>query len=240
MKRLSLLIPIAALVLVLFAVGCGDGLTGQAGGETSDSASFAGETEGVFKSATGSIDDEVAPLSEETGSDLARFLSHPDPKSCPGCNLAGADLSNRSLNSANLRGANLAGAGSATTEVLSRWRDTLARAGKETELGGDLILNFSIHLADTEKQAMDEVRSAFEENMKMFAPLGFVRGLSDEQMSALGDPARARAAGLPSIEGAVEAGNWLCGLRHEKKFLCWFFYAPLLLQLLLLWCSVQV
>jgi len=104
-----------------------------------------------------------------------------------------------------------AGAGGATTEVLSRWRDTLARAGKETELGGDLILNFSIHLADTEKQAMDEVRSAFEENMKMFAPLGFVRGLSDEQMSALGDPARARAAGLPSIEGAVEAGNWLCG-----------------------------
>ena len=104
-----------------------------------------------------------------------------------------------------------AGAGGATTEVLTRWRDTLARAGKETELGGDLIINFSIHLADTEKKAMDEVRSAFEENMKMFAPLGFVRGLSDEQMSALGDPARARGAGLPSVEGAVEAGNWLCG-----------------------------
>ncbi len=104
-----------------------------------------------------------------------------------------------------------AGAGGATTEVLTRWRDTLARAGRETELGGDLIINFSMHLADTEKKAMEEVRSAFEENMKMFAPLGFVRGLSDEQMSALGDPARARGAGLPSVEGAVEAGNWLCG-----------------------------
>ncbi len=104
-----------------------------------------------------------------------------------------------------------AGAGGATDEVLTRWRDTLARAGRETELGGDLIINFSMHLADTEKKAMEEVRSAFEENMKMFAPLGFVRGLSDEQMSALGDPARARGAGLPSVEGAVEAGNWLCG-----------------------------
>ena len=33
-----------------------------------------------------------------------------------------------------------AGAGGATTEVLTRWRDTLARAGRETELGGDLII----------------------------------------------------------------------------------------------------
>jgi len=99
-----------------------------------------------------------------------------------------------------------AGASGGPTELMSRWRDTLAKAGKETELGGDLILNFAIHLADTEKQAMDQVRSAFEENMKMFAPLGFVRGLSDEQMSALGDPARARAAGLPSLKERLRPG----------------------------------
>ena len=90
-----------------------------------------------------------------------------------------------------------AATGGAATEVVTRWRDTLARAGKETQLGGDLIVSYSIHIADTEKQAIDEVRSIFEENMKMFAPLGFVRGLSDEQMSALADPARARAAELP-------------------------------------------
>ena len=45
----------------------------------------------------------------------------------------------------------------------------------------------------------------------MFAPLGFVRGLSDEQISALGDPARAPFAGLPTLEQAVESGSWLCG-----------------------------
>ena len=104
-----------------------------------------------------------------------------------------------------------AAAGGATMEVVRRWRETLAQNGKETELGGDLIIGFSIHLADTEEKGMNEARSFFEENMKMFAPLGFFHGLSDEQMVALGDPSRARAAGLPTIEDGVRAGSWLCG-----------------------------
>lgn len=104
-----------------------------------------------------------------------------------------------------------AAAGGATMEVVRRWRETLANAGKETELGGDLIIGFSIHLADTEEKGMNEARLFFEENMKMFAPLGFFHGLSDEQMVALGDPSRARSAGLPTIEDGVRAGSWLCG-----------------------------
>ena len=104
-----------------------------------------------------------------------------------------------------------AAAGGATLEVVRRWRETLAQAGKETELGGDLIIGFSIHLADTEEKGMNEARLFFEENMKMFAPLGFFHGLSDEQLIALGDPSRARLAGLPTIEDGVRAGSWLCG-----------------------------
>ena len=104
-----------------------------------------------------------------------------------------------------------AAAGGATREVVRRWQETLANAGKETELGGDLIIGFSIHLADTEERAMNEARLYFEENMKMFAPLGFFHGLSDEQLVALGDPSRARFAGLPTIEDGVRAGSWLCG-----------------------------
>ena len=104
-----------------------------------------------------------------------------------------------------------AAAGGATMEVVRRWRETLANAGKETELGGDLIIGFSIHLADTEEKAMNEARLFFEENMKMFAPLGFFHGLSDDQIVALGDPSRARFAGLPTIEDGVRAGSWLCG-----------------------------
>ncbi len=45
----------------------------------------------------------------------------------------------------------------------------------------------------------------------MFAPLGFVRGLSDQQITALGRRSEARSAGLPTIEDAVKSGAWLCG-----------------------------
>jgi alkanesulfonate monooxygenase SsuD/methylene tetrahydromethanopterin reductase-like flavin-dependent oxidoreductase (luciferase family) len=104
-----------------------------------------------------------------------------------------------------------AASGGANERVVIAWRDTLARAGRETELGSDLIISYSVHLADTEQQAINEVRKYFEENMKMFGPLGFVRGLTAEQIVALGNPARARFAGLPTIEEAVKAGAWLCG-----------------------------
>jgi alkanesulfonate monooxygenase SsuD/methylene tetrahydromethanopterin reductase-like flavin-dependent oxidoreductase (luciferase family) len=105
-----------------------------------------------------------------------------------------------------------AAAGGANERVVMAWRDTLARLGRETALGGDLIISYSVHLAATEQQAIAEVRQYFEENMKMFGPLGFVRGLTEDQLVALGDPARARHAGLlPTIEEAVQAGSWLCG-----------------------------
>ena len=101
--------------------------------------------------------------------------------------------------------------GGAADQVVQAWQKTLADRGKETELGGDLIMGVSFHIAETEKKAIEQARTYFEENMKMFAPLGFVRGLTDEQLSALGDPARAPFAGLPTIEQAVESGSWLCG-----------------------------
>ena len=101
--------------------------------------------------------------------------------------------------------------GGAQDKVIHAWQDTLAAHGRETELGGDLTFGLSFHIADTEQKAIDEARIFFEENMKMFAPLGFVRGLSDEQLDALGDPKRAPNAGLPTIVQAVESGSWLCG-----------------------------
>ena len=104
-----------------------------------------------------------------------------------------------------------AAAGGASDQAVSAWRDALARAGREAELGEDLVIGFSMHIADTEEKAMKEARPFFEEHMKMFAPLGFVRGLTDDQIAATADPARARSAGLPTIEDAVQGGSWLCG-----------------------------
>ena len=104
-----------------------------------------------------------------------------------------------------------AAAGGATEGVMRQWRETLATAGRETELGEDLAIGYTIHIAETEEKAIREARVFFEENMKMFAPLGFVRGLSEDQIRAMEDPRRARGAGLPTLEDGVKAGSWLCG-----------------------------
>lgn len=49
----------------------------------------------------------------------------------------------------------------------------------------------------------------------MFAPLGFVRGLSDDQIEALGDPDRVYTANLPTLEQGVEGGSWLIGTPEQ-------------------------
>ena len=45
----------------------------------------------------------------------------------------------------------------------------------------------------------------------MFGPLRLVRALSDEQIDAMSDPARAPTFDLPRIEDAVSAGGFLAG-----------------------------
>jgi alkanesulfonate monooxygenase SsuD/methylene tetrahydromethanopterin reductase-like flavin-dependent oxidoreductase (luciferase family) len=104
-----------------------------------------------------------------------------------------------------------AAAGGATDKVMQAYRDAHARVGRELELGGNLIIGYTIHIAETEAKAIEQARPYFEENMKMFGPLGFVRGLDDEKLAALADPKRARSAGLPTLEQAVAAGSWLVG-----------------------------
>ena len=104
-----------------------------------------------------------------------------------------------------------AASGGPNEKAIIAWRDAQARFGRETELGGNLIIGLSFYIADTEKKAMNEAKSIFEEYTKMFAPLGFVRGLTDQQIEAIADPKKAPFAGLPTIEDAVRAGAWLCG-----------------------------
>ncbi len=104
-----------------------------------------------------------------------------------------------------------AAVGGAAEQVIHAWQQVQANHGRDMELGGDLIIGFSFHIADTEEKAIEEARGYFEEHMKMFAPLGFVRGLTDDQITATADPQRARTAGLPTLQDAVAAGSWLCG-----------------------------
>jgi alkanesulfonate monooxygenase SsuD/methylene tetrahydromethanopterin reductase-like flavin-dependent oxidoreductase (luciferase family) len=104
-----------------------------------------------------------------------------------------------------------AAGGGAASKTVTAWREALARHGRETELGTDLVVGLMFHIADSEEQAIREATPFFEEWMKMFAPLGFVPGLSDEQIRALADPAVARRTPLPTLEEAVRSGAWIVG-----------------------------
>jgi alkanesulfonate monooxygenase SsuD/methylene tetrahydromethanopterin reductase-like flavin-dependent oxidoreductase (luciferase family) len=101
--------------------------------------------------------------------------------------------------------------GGASDATVRAWRDALARQGRQTELGTDLIIGFNFYLAPTVEQGIAEATPIFEENMKMFAPLGFVRGLTDEQIRATADPVLARETALPTLRDAVRDGGWLIG-----------------------------
>ena len=106
-----------------------------------------------------------------------------------------------------------AAAGGASDDVVKRWQEALARHGKETELGGDLIIGYTIHMADTQQKAIEESRPYLEERIKMFGPLGFVPGLGQEQIDALNSQDRTRTSigGYPNVEDGVRSGGWFCG-----------------------------
>src|SRR5262249_1111762 len=93
------------------------------------------------------------------------------------------------------------------------FREARAPPRPRTHPGGDLCLRlrFSFYIADSVEQGIKEATPFFEENIKMFAPLGFVPGLTPEQIDAVADPKRARQAGLPTLRNAIKAGTWLIG-----------------------------
>jgi alkanesulfonate monooxygenase SsuD/methylene tetrahydromethanopterin reductase-like flavin-dependent oxidoreductase (luciferase family) len=101
------------------------------------------------------------------------------------------------------------GGGAASTllagSVVQAWRDTLSRHGRETELGADLVIGLTCYIADSEEAAYEASCPLLEEYQKMFAPLGFVRPITEEQIELVADPATARQAGLqnPREQGWV-------------------------------------
>ena len=106
--------------------------------------------------------------------------------------------------------------GGPSDEVIKRWTETLSNHGHtDVQLGSRLVIGLPTFIADSEKEAIDQARKYLEEDMKMFAPLGFFRGFSPEMIDALGDPKRAPTAGLPTMEETVAAGSWLCGTAEQ-------------------------
>ena len=101
--------------------------------------------------------------------------------------------------------------GSTNEKIATIWRDTLVQSGRDAEMGEDLMFTFSCHISETQEKAMNEAKTFFEENMKMFAPLGFIRGITKQQIESIADRQSVLSNELPTIKDAVNAGAWLCG-----------------------------
>ena len=100
--------------------------------------------------------------------------------------------------------------GGTNDDVITRWTEAVNRHGHNVEPGGRLVIGLPTFIADSEKEAIEQGRKYLEEDMKMFAPLGFFRALSESQIEALGDPRRAQGRG-PADDGGHRGAGGLAG-----------------------------
>jgi alkanesulfonate monooxygenase SsuD/methylene tetrahydromethanopterin reductase-like flavin-dependent oxidoreductase (luciferase family) len=95
-------------------------------------------------------------------------------------------------------------------ERLTMYQQAAAKYGRELELGEDIALGYRFFIGENREQAIKEAKPYFEEAMKFAAPLGLMR-MEQEQIEAVANPRLRRGVELPTLEGAVESGAWLCG-----------------------------
>src|SRR6202140_4230246 len=99
----------------------------------------------------------------------------------------------------NIKGA--VGGGAATMQggPIQAYKDAAARAGKEWNLGENLMLGVHGYIGKTREEAVRRLVPLYEEHVKMFAPLGFVPGLTPDQIAAVARRGNWDAAGGPKV-----------------------------------------
>jgi alkanesulfonate monooxygenase SsuD/methylene tetrahydromethanopterin reductase-like flavin-dependent oxidoreductase (luciferase family) len=110
-----------------------------------------------------------------------------------------------------IKGAVGGGAATMAEGPIKGYQEAAARRGLHLELGENLQIGLHLHLARTREQAVREITPIFEEHVKMFAPLGFVPGLSPEQIAAVARRGGWAEAGVPGIEHYTQLGAWFAG-----------------------------
>jgi alkanesulfonate monooxygenase SsuD/methylene tetrahydromethanopterin reductase-like flavin-dependent oxidoreductase (luciferase family) len=109
------------------------------------------------------------------------------------------------------------GGGAATLQQgpITAYRDAAARAGLDLKLGENLMIGIFIYLADSRKKALREITPLYEEHAKMFAPLGFLPGVTAAQVAAIGRRGGWAEAGIPTVEDYMKMGAWFAGTPEE-------------------------
>jgi alkanesulfonate monooxygenase SsuD/methylene tetrahydromethanopterin reductase-like flavin-dependent oxidoreductase (luciferase family) len=111
----------------------------------------------------------------------------------------------------------LIGGGAATMAEKSifAFKEASDRAGLNYKLGEGLSLGIFYYLADSRERAVREITPFYEEHVKMFGPLGFVPGITPEQLAASTKRGGWSAAGVPTVEDYMKVGAWFAGPPEE-------------------------
>ncbi|HKM69026.1 MAG TPA: LLM class flavin-dependent oxidoreductase, partial [Stellaceae bacterium] len=119
----------------------------------------------------------------------------------------------------------LVGGGAATMAEgpIQAYQRVANSMGHDLKLGENLTIGVSYYLAKTREQAIREMKPLYEEHVKMFAPLGFVPGITPAQIEAVARRGGWDAAGVPTLEHYLELGSWFAGapddlVAHLKSF----------------------
>ena len=109
------------------------------------------------------------------------------------------------------------GGGAASMEEgpIRAFQEAGARAGREMALGEGICLGIHFYVAETREKAIREIKPLFEEHAKMFAPLGFLPGLTDQQKAAIAKRGGWDEAGVPTVEHYMKLGSWFAGTPQE-------------------------
>jgi len=114
-----------------------------------------------------------------------------------------------------IKGAVGGGAATMAEGPIQAYRDAAARAGKQLKLGENLTIGVFFYLADTRERAIRELTPYYEEHVKMFAPLGFVPGITPPQVAAAARRGGWTQAGVPSLDHYMKLGSWFAGTSQE-------------------------
>jgi alkanesulfonate monooxygenase SsuD/methylene tetrahydromethanopterin reductase-like flavin-dependent oxidoreductase (luciferase family) len=121
-----------------------------------------------------------------------------------------------------IKGAVGGGAATMAEGPIQAYRDAAARAGKDLKLGENLTVGIFFYLAKSREQAIREFTPYYEEHVKMFAPLGFVPGITPPQVAAAARRGGWAAGDVPTLDHYMQTGAWFAGtpeqlIEHLKK-----------------------
>ncbi len=111
----------------------------------------------------------------------------------------------------NIKG--MVGGGAATMNEgpIKAFQEAAHRAGKNWKLGENLGIGIFFFIANSREEAVKQLTPYYEEHVKMFAPLGFVPGITPAQVEAVGKRGGWDKAGVPTLEHYMKLGSWFAG-----------------------------